>query len=490
MELPPIRLCGQAFLFAWHMCLFFSPIVLAFSIDPAMFLVTGRLVFLAVFAVSLWMAVLVRRSKPSTLTDRTMVLLGVLFASGGSALAVFGSSTGVASVLVTACGYALAGLGDAFLLLSFGRLYGELSVKLSMRVVPLAMVFAAVLYAVVANGMPVLSVPVVVALPVACGAVLLYDLAWGGQPPERGSDRAGNDGQALAAAVSDADKAKFTKWKISSYTAVLWFSFGVMWVLAVSRIFGDGRLLVSFSLSVSAIVVIVSLVVACLTYMLKLPTVKTFWIFAPLTIAGVSVVAVVDSNAQVFAFAMVFAARSVAEMQLITHFAAICRRRGYCSTMLFGCGFAVLSAGEALGLLVGLLIAPLESAGLTMFLLVCANVIVIVVILSIMRVNATFQKAELEALAMRQVRSNAPEKHGAGATTEQVVSAWAQLYSLSAREGEVAVLLLSGRNVPAIAEMLSISQSTVQTHVKHIYEKTDVHTRQELIDLRDRHQDV
>ena len=40
---------------------------------------------------------------------------------------------------------------------------------------------------------------------------------------------------------------------------------------------------------------------------------------------------------------------------------------------------------------------------------------------------------------------------------------------------------MHGRNVPAIAQELSISKNTVQTHVRHIYEALGVHTRQDLV---------
>ncbi len=54
---------------------------------------------------------------------------------------------------------------------------------------------------------------------------------------------------------------------------------------------------------------------------------------------------------------------------------------------------------------------------------------------------------------------------------------------LTPREAEVAALLIEGRSLPVIQEKLSISEGTVRTHAKHIYEKTGVHTKQELIDL-------
>ena len=486
MQLPPIRLCGQAFLFAWRMCLFFSPIMLVFSEDPSTFLVAGRLSFLLSCAVSLTVLVYFEQARPSVLTSRSMVLLGIVCAAGGSALAVFGSSSGVSQMGVAVCGYALAGVGDSFFALSFGRLYSALGVKLSMRVVPFATAFAAILYAVLANGTPVVSVPAIVAMPMVCGFVVLYDSARE-QRLRNAAETDGSHGEAFESVAQNASEATFTKWKISTYTAVLWFSFGIMWSLAIGRVFYGGGLFPAFSLSVATLVVIAALVVAALSYLLKLPTAKTFWVFVPLVVAGISAVAVVDANVQVFAFALVFAARSIAEMQLITHFAAICRRRDFPSTLLYGRGFAILSLGEVAGLLMGAAIVPFETPGLTMVLLVCANVIVVAVILSILRVNATFQKAELEAaLAKRDavVREEKPSSPGEP-SVQDVVRLWSCERGLSAREEEVAALLLSGRNVPAISELLCISQSTVHTHVRHIYEKTGVHNRQELIDLRD-----
>ena len=53
----------------------------------------------------------------------------------------------------------------------------------------------------------------------------------------------------------------------------------------------------------------------------------------------------------------------------------------------------------------------------------------------------------------------------------------------SPREREVVALVLRGNNVPAIARKLYISENTARDHMKSIYRKADVHSRQELIDL-------
>jgi DNA-binding CsgD family transcriptional regulator len=54
---------------------------------------------------------------------------------------------------------------------------------------------------------------------------------------------------------------------------------------------------------------------------------------------------------------------------------------------------------------------------------------------------------------------------------------------LTPRERDVFALLMRGRSVPYIRDELMVSRETVATHVKHIYQKAGVHSRQELLDL-------
>ena len=59
----------------------------------------------------------------------------------------------------------------------------------------------------------------------------------------------------------------------------------------------------------------------------------------------------------------------------------------------------------------------------------------------------------------------------------------AKKYGLSARQREVLGMLARGRNADYITEKLIISAHTAKAHIYNIYQKTGVHSRQELMDL-------
>lgn len=68
-------------------------------------------------------------------------------------------------------------------------------------------------------------------------------------------------------------------------------------------------------------------------------------------------------------------------------------------------------------------------------------------------------------------------------TLDARCAALAEEYGLTERETEIVALLARGRTKAHIAKTLYVSENTVRSHVRNIYAKLDVHTRQELIDL-------
>lgn len=81
---------------------------------------------------------------------------------------------------------------------------------------------------------------------------------------------------------------------------------------------------------------------------------------------------------------------------------------------------------------------------------------------------------------------------GAGALPappDPIAAACSQLverYALSSREREVLELLARGNTRASIAEKLCISENTARVHVKNIYSKLRIHSKQQLIDMVER----
>lgn len=80
---------------------------------------------------------------------------------------------------------------------------------------------------------------------------------------------------------------------------------------------------------------------------------------------------------------------------------------------------------------------------------------------------------------------NSPAAGAVPSTLDVRISELASAYMLSARETDVFRLWATGHTLKYIQEKLTLSPSTVKTHVRHIYEKTGVHSRAEIVELLD-----
>ena len=74
----------------------------------------------------------------------------------------------------------------------------------------------------------------------------------------------------------------------------------------------------------------------------------------------------------------------------------------------------------------------------------------------------------------------------AASPMDQHIEQIALEHHLSRRETEVFGYIARGRSVPFIAEALVLSENTVRSHSRRIYEKLDVHSKQQLLDLVER----
>lgn len=154
---------------------------------------------------------------------------------------------------------------------------------------------------------------------------------------------------------------------------------------------------------------------------------------------------------------------------LISLFVLMAKISGADGALSFSRGFAALYFGEAAGLALGNVL-QLASPGGDMPFAVASSAGFVTLFAYLF----LFTEADFAALS-RIVRQ--ADRFG------DACRLIAERCKLSKRESEILPMALRGRTAERIAAELFIAKSTVDTHLRRIYAKCGVHTRQELIDL-------
>ena len=146
-----------------------------------------------------------------------------------------------------------------------------------------------------------------------------------------------------------------------------------------------------------------------------------------------------------------------------------------------GLGFAALYGGETAGQLFA---HSLEATGVSMFDLTLVTLVAV----SLLFIAHLFLFTETDLIKIGigevSLMGTVPEEAADDpADPVDPCALIAERFALSPRETDVLPLLLEGRTISRIQETLFISAGTVSTHIRHIYQKTGVDNRQELIDL-------
>lgn len=143
--------------------------------------------------------------------------------------------------------------------------------------------------------------------------------------------------------------------------------------------------------------------------------------------------------------------------------------------LLFALALACTNASQLVGTLIGLMNAETLQKGdivLTAVALVAAYLIFMV---ALFLFKDKSLKGEEEFV---HEKSGHTEKY-----LFERCDVIAAEHQFTPRESEIFLLLAQGFTIPVISEKLFVSENTVKSHVKSIYQKLDVHVRSELIEL-------
>lgn len=151
---------------------------------------------------------------------------------------------------------------------------------------------------------------------------------------------------------------------------------------------------------------------------------------------------------------------------------ALCNERGVSAYLLAAVNLVVIKVALIAGLAIGLIIMEVFGGQVS---LTTAVVFAIYMLAMVAVVVQRFSPGPRRGAA----RQTQPDPVEAGRS----IAAFGDAHGLTPREREVFLLVVRGWGAKQIADELTVSENTVWSHVKHIYAKLGVQSKQEAINL-------
>lgn len=484
LAVKPWRLVGFGYYQAWIYLAVLSTVLFA---QPGFF--ADHLQFTRQYfslSVAGFLLVLVFVSPRLDILARRRYLLvatAALTALGTALIALPVGDEGAKFVAVIA-GITLTGLGNAFLIVGWGALWSAMDTdRMGLHLV-VSNAFAGCLYLVVTQLPPLVAIAITAALPLCSVLTLLSS-----EDEPRREDKV------------PAARPKRLIGKAIAAIAVIPFVFGL------ARAFSSPADTVAFSdlqyrivMGTTVFAVAVALLAALAPQ--QRIVLRLYRFVVPLMAAGFIALPFVPDQMRWMAFAAIMCGFYSFEGLVWLLQPEYAFRTRASTVKVFGWGRCLFHMFGFLGVTVGFACIDKGAAVGSVPIALCLGAVLVLIVLS----TFVFTEHDLRRFVQPSLGLEAgtgteaagdPPDGQRGATASASADARAEdegrLFEriadaggLSRREREVLGYLGRGRSVPFIAEELVISSGTVKTHVRHIYEKLGVHSKQDLLDLIER----
>ena len=521
LHLIRVRYLGWGLLLAWVFCTFYTDVALNAmgSLAPAVLAESNRGSALSVLPVlsaiaALAALVFVERRLGAVVDHPVMLWVSAAMACASTPLLFLGQSLAPVAYGVGAIG---SGMGSAVLWVGWGIRYAGLSQEDVELHAPASALAAAVVILVSSSMSGVVGIAFVALLPVASVAMLQRSLAGAARMQVLG----GSDALHASDAAAAHDRLLSKPARVSRLFGRS--GWGVLLACLFACVAGGFWEQPANDASGLQIVMIAAAVLMLVVGMVSVSGPRRIsvsfvfrWI-CPLLVTAFAALAVYgDSFGPYIANGISLAARFAFCTITQMYFARFAARGLSTATQSYGWGWICVHAGDLLGVIALLWFSPLVAAderALATFAIASIVALVFCTMLvlgddSCFKVpsSASEEATFVQGAGSLGVASSAayggegPRCANAdlsadadtvavatdvtdASSSEHRLAELSVEFGLTQRETEVFVLLMRGRSVPYIRDELSISRDTVATHVKHIYVKADVHSRQELLDL-------
>ena len=457
-----LRHLGLGFLWAWIYCTWFSPAVFGDAsgltvnnsdtwIVSALFVSASLLISPFLFKRDLIGIPWVVAAAP---------LANTLGALAMAHQPLFGLSVPALSL----AGAALTGISSGWLWIMWGEFFGSIDLRVTYFALPLTVAVPLVCVFLTLGFQGPFAGLAVCFLPLLSGACLFLSL---------GDAKTAN--QAAPPPISPSTCLCFFKQGIASFFIYVCISF--CWSLVSYEAVGgwSGGIVVAYLVGGAA--------AAATAYLSTLFSVKrdVFGMYrwlVPATFFAFAALSDASPASGALAFCLITVVQFGFDIVVWIYFSgSVCR--GVCpGRFAAGMNRGFVQLGVLAGSILGLHAPGLaQSAGLDV-----STIVLLLLGCMTAAVLAFFVSEGLDSQVCATDGAEAPEEPAKEEDwQDRACDALADRCSLTKRERDVLVLLARGRSVPYISEALYVSKNTVESHVKSIYRKTGVHSRQELI---------
>lgn len=494
----PARTAGFALYNTWLLSTFYNTFLFLSAADFREALYLNQMLSLGLLALTLAVfPAVARHADKWVLSLRLSTAAGVLLALFTSLLAFADPDASVGRVLIVASGMG-TGASSAVLFLGWGRLYADVGPRVAMLEVALAWALAGCCASVLSFVAPVVATVVVVVAALASAALL------------------------RSAAMHRPERPRPSHTHRLRRRTVRMFARGLAACGLIGLVMGVSDVLTGFrfvpvpdhyevhlALSCTFATVVAGAIVVLNKHDF---VVYAYRVATLLMVLGCLLTPFIASTT--LSNVVVFGAYTVFVITLSVVCIDISNYFDQPATRTFGLAFCALYAGELAGNGVGHLLTDVADIDVG-----ALGTVTLVLTLAIVFANLfLFTEKDLTETSLGEMTDDDPvdgrdgwagerlraAAAGEGPTgdtmqgqagaasalaaeqrTARITALLVERFGLTPREADVLPLIVKGRTIARIQEELHISQGTVSTHTRHIYQKAGVRNRQALLDLID-----
>jgi DNA-binding CsgD family transcriptional regulator len=502
-KLAPLYRFGWAFLLAWVFSVFYTQVVGGYT-GSTVAIESGygfptRLFFLSLpvfFSVlTLFFIVKFEKRLGSPINRPQMLWAAPLITAVSCPLLFIQSSNLNVTMLLFAIGAIGVGVGSGLLWVMWGEYYAKISQEDVEFLAPISAAGAAVLVLLVSSMSGFMAVLVVMCFPLISGYCLFQSWRDVQQQDATAEYLGESEQKAFESVRAHALSHPWAALRVMSRTG-----FGIMIACLFVCLLGSfwrhiEEVLWQFQIAIVTSILFMSIISLLSSRGPQRVSVSFLfrWMCPLLVVGFVALILWGSSWGSYIAFLISIAARfsfCLITQMFFAHYATTGR---ITAVQAYGFGWIFVHLGDFLGVLSlavlnsvmeANMVSPYEISAISIALFTALTMFVLNKAESFSFQVQTDAKAQTGEVKCEE-KVHAHDNRGDGGTggIESKVRIIARNKKLTPREAEVFGLLARGRSVPFIRDSLVVSRDTAATHVKHIYAKLEVHSRQELIDL-------